>query len=152
MEQHYFFITSFYCQTFLTASFIFYYLLTLTPLYSEPNMNQQNQLLGLPIELLTRIFDNYLDFEDTVTVFHASRTWRNNLLPRLWSSERLERYQTLVPILWDLHAHELHRLRYTYYPDAPLVHPLHNPRVEFIDALAHFGSRHQNYHICNYKY
>ena len=105
-------------------------------------MNQQNQLLELPVQLLTRIFDNHLDFEDTVAVLHVSRTWRNNLLPQLGSSERLERHQTLVPILWDLHAHELHRLRHTYYPDVPLVQPLYNPRVEFIDALANFGSRH----------
>ena len=115
-------------------------------------MNQQDRFLSLPDNILFRIFDYHLEFEDTVTVFHVSRAWRYNLHPRLWNWDRLERYQILVPILWDLHIPELQWLTNNYYRGAPAILPLHNPSEEFIDALAHFGSRHQSYHICNYKH
>ena len=62
-------------------------------------MNQQDRFLSLPDNILFRIFDYHLEFEDTVTVFHVSRAWRYNLHPRLWNWDRLERYQILVPIL-----------------------------------------------------
>ena len=65
--------------------------------------------------------------------------------------DRLQQYQISVPILWELRIPELHWLQLTYYPDAAIINPLHNPRPEFIDVLAHFGSRHQDYHIRNCK-
>ena len=114
-------------------------------------MNQENQLVTLPIEILFRIFDLYLDFEDSVTVFHVSLVWRASLALQLWRFGRMQRFRNQGQLANELNNCELEALRSTYLPNAPLVLTLLNPSTELINALDHFGSRHQSYIIRNYK-